>query len=195
MPDLGQFSMDPDAAVTLPGHLYYNPKTYELEQEAIFARTWQYVAHVSRLQSPGDYVVKDIGQQSVFVVRTADGELKGFHNVCQHRAHPLLNGQGQLSGRITCPYHAWAYGLDGVLQFARGSENVAGFKCSEIRLQPVRIDTLCGFVFVNMDNDALSIAELHAGLEKEIRPCHPTLKYCSKPTRIRTTWQRTGRTR
>ena len=105
--DLAHFSDDPDNAWTLPGHYYYDEAVYADELERIFYRNWQYVCHISQLKTPGRYVVRDIGSQSVVVLRDTHGEIRGFHNVCQHRAHRLLEGEGQVRESITCPYHAW----------------------------------------------------------------------------------------
>ena len=84
---------------------------------------------------------------ATFVMRGKDGTLRGFYNVCAHRAHELLKGCGQTKV-ITCPYHAWSYHSDGRLRTARGSEKVAGFQADEFCLKQVKVDELCGFVFV-----------------------------------------------
>lgn len=164
---------DPAKAWTLPGYYYYDADIYRNELSRIFYRSWQYVCHVSCLREPGAYRVRDIGEQSLFVLRDHDGELRAFHNVCQHRAHRLLEGEGQVGQRIVCPYHAWAYAADGKLLFARGSEKMADFPHCEIRLQPVAIDRICGFLFVNLDVDAPSMADTYPGLEAEILALAP----------------------
>ena len=171
--DIGAFHSDPEQSYTLPGAFYFDPTIYAREQSAIFQRTWQYVCHVSKVASAGRYRVQDIGDQSVIVVRVESGELRAFHNVCQHRAHRLLEGEGDIRTSITCPYHAWTYALDGHLTRARGSERVAGFAKNAIRLSPVRVDELCGFIFVNLDPDAAPMSEWYAGLEAEIRALSP----------------------
>ena len=170
---LARFNPDPEHAFTLPGSYYYDAEVYAREAPAIFQRTWQYACHMARLAAPGDYFVRDIGDQSVVVLRGDDGELHAYHNVCQHRAHRLLEGRGSLPGVVICPYHAWTYELGGKLKHAPNSEHVAGFETSAFRLSPVRIDTLCGFVFVNLDADARPMAEVYAGLEAEIRSFSP----------------------
>ena len=125
--NLDWFVHDPERAWTLPGKYYYDPLIYRRELETIFYRNWQYACHVSRLAEPGMYFVRDIGDQSIVVLRDSGGEIRAFHNVCQHRAHRLLEGEGRVRDAITCPYHAWRYGLSGELRFARGSDQVAGF--------------------------------------------------------------------
>ncbi len=168
-----RFDTDPARSWTLPGNYYFDPEIYRTELERIFYRSWQYVCHGSRVRESGHYAVRDIGDQSVFVLRDGDGGLRAFHNVCQHRAHRLLEGEGEIGKRIVCPYHAWAYAPSGELAFARGSDGMAYFPKAEIRLQPVRVDTLAGFVFVNLDAEAASLGETYPGLEAEILALAP----------------------
>lgn len=176
---LARFDANPEQSFTLPGAYYHDPQVYGREMPAIFHRTWQYACHVSLLAAPGDYFVRDIGDQSVVVLRQNDGELRAFHNVCQHRAHRLvegrspLDGRGQSPGVVICPYHGWTYELGGDLKHAPNSDRVAGFDKAAICLSPVRLDSLCGFVFVNLDPDARPMAEVYAGLEDEIRSFSP----------------------
>jgi len=165
---LGRFVDDPEKSWTLPGHFYYDPEIYAQELESIFYRTWQYVCHGSRLSESGQYVVREIGDQSIVVIKDNNDVIRAYHNVCQHRAHRLLEGEGKINKRIVCPYHAWCYGLSGELQFARGSDQVRDFPKDEIQLQTVRVDTLCGFVFVNLDPDAIPMQEKYQELEQEI---------------------------
>ncbi|MEM7294795.1 MAG: Rieske (2Fe-2S) protein [Pseudomonadota bacterium] len=140
-----------ERAYALPGYLYYDPAVYAREQSQIFNRSWQYVCHVSRIVNPGDYCVRDIGDQSIVVVRGNDGTVSAFHNVCQHRAHRLVEGAGNTGSAITCPYHNWSYELGGALRHAPKSEHVVDFNKSAICLSGVRVEDLCGFIFVNLD--------------------------------------------
>jgi phenylpropionate dioxygenase-like ring-hydroxylating dioxygenase large terminal subunit len=155
----GKIDSHPARSYTLPGQFYYEPAIFAHEREAIFYRTWQLAGHVSQLAVPGDYLTLEVGEESVIVLRDGTGELRAFYNVCQHRAHRLLEGAGKLKAVITCPYHAWCYGLDGALRAARHSDQVAGFDTGAFSLQPVRVEELCGFVYVNLDPDAAPLAE------------------------------------
>ncbi len=173
---LSRLDQDPQKSWTLPGKYYFDPEIYARELESIFYRSWQYTCHRSRLANPGQYFVRDIGDQSIVVLRDTDGDLRAYHNVCQHRAHRLLEGEGQLARMITCPYHSWCYGLGGQLIAARGSEDMPDFPRDEIRLQSVRVDEICGFIFVNLDQQAVPLAETFIGLEQEILDLAPNAK-------------------
>ncbi len=154
---------------TLPASYYTDPEIFELEKERIFFRTWQYVGHKSQVAKPGDYMTTTIVDQGVFVIRGRDGELRAFYNVCQHRAHELLEGTGNVKAVITCPYHAWAYAPDGSLRAARNCESVKGFDKSDFGLKPVRVEEFCNLIFVNLDDDAVPLAQQAPNLEASIR--------------------------
>lgn len=101
---------------TLPASMYRDPAQFERERREIFARNWSLFTWADGIPEPGDYVSGVLAGYPVFVVRGDDGKVRGFHNVCRHRAAELLGaGTGQCNRVITCPYHAWAYGRDGRL--------------------------------------------------------------------------------
>ena len=153
---------------------YTDPAIFQQERERIFFRTWQYVCHAQEVASPGDYRVFEVADQSLFVVRGADEKLRAFYNVCQHRAHELLTGAGNRK-LISCPYHAWIYTLDGRLKRARGADEVAGFDASRICLTELRLETFCGFVFVNLDPEAASMKSWYANAEEDLRRYVPEI--------------------
>ena len=106
------------------------------------------------------------------MVRTRDGVLKAFYNVCKHRAHELLQGEGR-TARITCPYHAWTYDLGGRLIKAPHTEALVDFDPSTICLDEVQVEAFCGFIYVNLDPDATPLAEQSGQLGEEIRRWAP----------------------
>jgi phenylpropionate dioxygenase-like ring-hydroxylating dioxygenase large terminal subunit len=171
---LARVDRDPARSYTLPGFYYYDREIFERETRAIFHHTWQYVGHVSMLREPGSYIVREIVDQSVLVLRDRSGGLKAFFNVCQHRANRLREGEGRLpAAAITCPYHTWTYDLGGNLRKARGSERVAGFDPAEFGLKPVALDSFLGFLFVNLDGKAPPLAEVAGDLAAEIASFSP----------------------
>ena len=168
------FVDDPGRSYTLPARYYWDPEVHAREMDAIFGHGWVCLGHGETLGETGDYTTFVVGDQNVLVVRGKDGVLRGFHNVCSHRAHELLQGAGRTKV-ITCPYHAWSYHIDGTLRTARGSEKVAGFSKDEFCLKPVGAEEFCGFIFVNLDNHAAPLAEQSGGLEADIRGFAPDL--------------------
>ena len=167
------FHTDPARSYTLPGRYYFDREIYQRENSAIFSRTWQYVGHISMLTDPGDYIVAEIGGESIVILLNNQKNLQAFYNVCQHRAHRLLEGRGHIRHRIVCPYHTWTYNLDGDLNHARGTDQLPEFDKSRFGLKAIRVDTLCGFIFVNLDTSAATLSDAYPGLEMEIRSFSP----------------------
>jgi choline monooxygenase len=167
-----RFTADPTRSAALPGYLYSDPNVFAEEKKRLFYKSWQIVAHDSELPTTGDYVCATVVDQSVFVLRGADGDARAFFNVCQHRAHELLTGKGNVKSVIVCPYHAWSYELDGSLRSARATRNLPDFDPKEYGLAPVRLERHLGFLFVNLDDDAPSLSgpagEMFADMAREL---------------------------
>ena len=111
-------------ATALPARFYTGEGTAAIDQTAVFNRHWQYVCHSSQIADEGDYVVSVLGQLPVIVIRTAEG-LRGYHNVCRHRAGPLAQCSGKGAKQLRCRYHGWTYNLDGSLRTAVGTTNLS----------------------------------------------------------------------
>jgi choline monooxygenase len=156
------------SAAPLEPRFYRDPALAELEEERIFARSWQLVAHASQLANPGDYLTGTAGSQPVLVVRGDDGELRGFRNVCRHRGSRLLTGSGRCGKAIRCLYHGWTYRLDGQLIGVPEGRSIPTLDKAELGLFPARVEVLAGFVFVNLDIHAAPLAEQVAGLPERL---------------------------
>ena len=173
---------DPQASFTLPSYLYTDPQVYELEKELIFYRTWQYVAPLSCFSKAGDYVTLQLCDQNLFVMMGGDDELRGFYNVCQHRAHELLPpGSGNVSKNIVCPYHAWAFEREGDLRGAPRSNKRPGFNKADYSLKQTRLEVFLGCVFINLDPDAQPLHEIAGDLEVDVRAKVPFLDNLKVP--------------
>jgi carnitine monooxygenase subunit len=166
---------DPAASMSLHAATYLEPQWFDLDQRAIIGRTWQWWCHRERLAEPGSYVAGDVAGMPIVVVRDHAGDLRGFYNVCRHRAHELVNGHGQARAFV-CPYHAWTYNLDGRLIAARHTSDLIDFELSDHCLVPVRVEEFAGFVFVNLDDDAVSLAEQSGELAAEISRWAPDIE-------------------
>ena len=170
LPSLAQPLTDtPETSFTLSSAYYTDPGVFELEKEKIFYRSWQYVAPRQSFTSPGDYVVVDICEQSVFVILGDDFKLRAFYNVCRHRAHELLQGQGNVASAIVCPYHAWTYKKNGALRHARNTADLANFCLEDYSLKSIQLEEFIGCVFVNLNAKAQCLSDLVADLETDIR--------------------------
>lgn len=161
------YHANPAQSLSLRKEAYVEPHWFDMDRRHIIGRSWQWVCHIEKLREPGQYVSIDVAGQPIFVVCGKDGKLKAFYNVCKHRAHELVFGEGRKSV-ISCPYHAWAYNLDGQLLRAPHTENLVNFSVSDICLDQVQVEVFCGFVYVNLDPTAPSLVAQSGDLRQEI---------------------------
>ncbi|MGI9385926.1 MAG: aromatic ring-hydroxylating oxygenase subunit alpha [Methyloligellaceae bacterium] len=159
---------------SLEGRYYTDSAIFDREMNTTFVNTWQFACHVSELAEPGDFATFTVAGENLFCIRGRDGEVRGFYNVCQHRAHELVKGKGNCK-LVVCPYHAWSYELDGRLRSGPNVKAVEGFDRAEIRLSEISVEVFCGFVFVNLDPDAKPMAEWFPGAEDELRAFVPDI--------------------
>jgi choline monooxygenase len=159
-PNPSPFSIDSDIAKawTLPSHLYTDASVFADEKEKIFARTWQVVGHASQVANPGDFFTTELMGEPLLFVRGVDGKLRGFYNVCRHRAGPPAKGCGSRK-LFRCGYHGWTYGLDGALISATEIEGVEGFRPEDFALMPVKTEEWFNLVFANLDSEAQPLLE------------------------------------
>lgn len=138
--------------------LYADAETFSRERAAVFERSWRLVGHELMLSQPGDFLTDEIAGKPILLVKDATG-VRGFHNVCRHRAGPLATeAQGRCAGEIVCRYHGWRYALDGRLKAARDFGAAQGFDPREFSLVPVRTDRWRGFLFATLDDAAEPVA-------------------------------------
>ena len=158
--------------LSLAAKYYTNPEVFKLETNGLLARTWQFAGHASQLKEMGDYFTFDMAGESLFCIKGRDGEIRTFYNVCQHRAHQLVSGQGQ-TRVVVCPYHAWTYELTGELRAGPNIKVVEGFDKSSICLTSVRTEVFLGFIFVNLDKDAKPMDEWFPNVRTELESYIP----------------------
>lgn len=169
------YDPDPARALSLNAAAYTDAAWFAADRAGILAKSWQWVAHVEKLRSPGSYVTADIAGRPIAIVRDKEGVLRAFYNVCKHRAHELLQGEGTTT-RIMCPYHAWVYRLSGELVRAPETEALEDFDTRDICLDAVQVTEFAGFVFVNLDPDAAPLQAQAGNLETEIRHWAPDIE-------------------
>ncbi len=157
---------------TLAARYYTDPDVFAAEQAGLLARTWQFGCHASDLAEPGAYATFEIAGESLFAVRGQDDKIRVFYNVCQHRAHQLVQGTGT-TRVVVCPYHAWTYELTGQLRSGPNLNAVEGFDTSSVCLTEVRTEELLGFVFVNLDPDAAPMEDWFPRVRAELEDWVP----------------------
>lgn len=125
---------------------------YERELECLFPTRWNCVAHVSEIPTPGSYVIRRVGDESVIVVRDRDGNIHVLKNQCRHRSMTLCIESGGQRSVFECPYHGWTYGLRGELIGVTAERHMyESLDKSALCLERFAVETRWGFVFARPD--------------------------------------------
>jgi choline monooxygenase len=146
------------APETLPALWYHDPAVYARERQAIFRRHWWPLAREAEVGEPGSYAAGEVAGWPAFVIRAKDGALRGFHNVCRHRAGPLVRQAAGRCAALTCGYHGWRYDLDGRLRSAPGLTLGRDLDPAEFSLFGLRVASWNGLVFACLDAAAPELA-------------------------------------
>jgi len=132
---------------------YWKQEYHDLEVEKIWKKTWQMACREDEIPNVGDYYVYDIAHLSYLVVRTEDG-IVAHQNICLHRGRLLKDCSGKGAAEFMCPYHGWAWNLDGSIKRITTEWDFPGVREDVAKLPPVKVATWEGFVFINPDPDA-----------------------------------------
>jgi phenylpropionate dioxygenase-like ring-hydroxylating dioxygenase large terminal subunit len=149
-----------------PGR-YLEPGFMALEADRLWPRVWQVAGRVAEIPNPGDWITYDLLDLAIIVVRGEDGVVRGFQNVCPHRGSRLVDGRGS-SPRFVCPYHCWAFELDGALAAVPEREGFPPLDARRQALRRVAVEAAAGFVFVHPDPDAEPLAAWLEGISEEL---------------------------
>ncbi len=146
---------------TLHGRDYTSEEVWEQERERIWFGDWVCIGRSEEVAAPGDYLVRDLAGESIFVVRNREGLLRCFYNVCSHRGTKFLDddARGNVRKAFRCPYHAWTFDLDGRLIGTPNVREEELFDRADYPLSPIAIGEYAGFLFVNLSPDPRPLME------------------------------------
>ncbi|KIX02666.1 uncharacterized protein Z518_08608 [Rhinocladiella mackenziei CBS 650.93] len=139
---------------SIPDGFYHYPAIYQLERRAIFSKRWFLVSHKARYRHVGDFSQYEMAGFNFVVVKNKEEAIVGFHNICRHRAFPVVQDTSGTARIFSCKYHGWSYDLNGKLTKAPRftSDSAPSFDGSKIRLFPIHVHVdRNGFVYVNLD--------------------------------------------
>jgi choline monooxygenase len=159
-----------EKAFTIPAPWYFDTRIAQLERESVFAANWQVVGRLDQVRQPGQFFTIDVNQEPLLIVRSEDGKLRGFYNVCRHHAAAVEPQATGCARQFRCPYHGWTYGNDGALKGMVEFEGVCNFERKDNGLVPVRVDTWENFVLVNLDGKAAPLNEFLGKVPSIVSP-------------------------
>jgi choline monooxygenase len=158
-----------ERAETIPAAWYREPAFHAFDREAVFARTWQHVGHVSQIPHVGDHLVAMVANRPILVVRGEDGRARAFYNVCRHRGGPVAPKPGHAQ-MLQCRYHGWTYGLDGMLRGVPHFNRTELFDRKDYGLVPVRLGDWQGLLFVHLGAESEPLEAVVTGIAGRLAP-------------------------
>lgn len=142
----------------IPAYRYFSREYAQLEKEKLWPKVWQFACWGQDIPNPGDIHVYRILDRSVLIVRQRDGGVKAFINACLHRGRELCEEHSH-QAELKCPYHFFTWGLDGGLKWTPSKWDFPQVDEAKFRLPEIRVEEWNGFLFVNFDSNAPSLAE------------------------------------
>lgn len=164
----------------MPAARYVDPQFHELEMAHLWRKTWLYAVHASELPEAGSYKLFERLGLSIIISRGRDGEIRAFHNICRHRASPLLSERCGKARRFTCPYHAWTYNEHGALIGVPEAHNFGNLERSQRGLLSVRCESWRGLVYINLDEGAAPLEQFIGPIHRQIAATYPLEELCVK---------------
>jgi len=139
---------------------YFSKDWMKKEWDHLWTKIWHVGGHISDIEEAGDWVRHNMMAESVIMVRQKDGSIKAFYNACQHRGNRLVFEDIGGGEAITCSYHGWKWGNDGVLEQVQNPEDVIGGNpCGKLKLVELKCEVWAGFIWYNMDPEAQQLLE------------------------------------
>jgi Rieske 2Fe-2S family protein len=152
----------------LPREFYTDADIFSFDLDAIHHRSWILVGFEVELPTPGTTLAFNIGRSPVVVVRGRDMALRAFHNSCRHRGAQICPNGLMKRPRLVCPYHQWAYDLEGRLVHA--TRMAPDFDPAEHGLRPVALRTIAGTVYVCLSETPPDFEAFHDAFEPMLAP-------------------------
>jgi nitrite reductase/ring-hydroxylating ferredoxin subunit len=140
-------------------HRYIDPAYAKKELETLWKTTWQFACREEHIPEVGDYYVYDLAHYSFIVTRVSRNEIRAYYNACLHRGTKLrASGTEGCANEFRCPFHGWSWNIDGTNKNVTCDWDFPHVEKKDLCLPQARVETLGGFVFVNMDGNAPSLA-------------------------------------
>ncbi|BBX09058.1 aromatic ring-hydroxylating oxygenase subunit alpha [Mycolicibacterium aichiense] len=177
-----------------------DPEHWKLEQQAIFRKTWLQMGRVELIPKKGNYITRELPSvgpgTSIIIVNDGD-EVRAFYNLCRHRGNKLVWNDypgEEVSGscrQFVCKYHAWRYSLKGDLTFIQQEQEFFDVDKADYPLKPVRCEVWEGFIFVNFDDDAVSLEEYLGEFGQGLKgyPFHEMTEHYSYRATVGSNWK------
>jgi phenylpropionate dioxygenase-like ring-hydroxylating dioxygenase large terminal subunit len=157
-----------------PGHalqreFYTDPQIFDADMQRMLLRHWFCAAHMSDLPAAGDFLLVELGAESVIIVRNRNDEIRALVNVCRHRGSRVCTTRSgkAAASRFTCPYHAWTYDLNGRLIAA--AQMAEPFDRDQHGLKSLQVRVVAGLIFTTFASQPLDFSGAERALVQSAR--------------------------
>lgn len=156
----------------LPAIAFKDKDIYEQECDKIFAQGWASIGCGQQISKPGDILPIRIAGQSLIAIRNKQGEIGVFHNICRHKAAPLVDEPCNKRS-LVCPYHKWSFKIDGELlsaprYFGNDNKVMTAEDKADKGLIKVRFAVWWDIIFVNIDGKAEPFEDFIKPLDEQL---------------------------
>jgi len=156
-----------DTTGRVPFWVYSDPEIYRQELDRIwYGPHWLYCALEAEMPAVGDFKTTTLGERPVIVIRSAEDEISVLENRCAHRGVKFCQARSGHAKDLLCPYHQWAYDLNGNLlgvPFRRGVRRQGGmpadFDPAQHGLRRLRVEVVNGVVWASFSAETPSFRE------------------------------------
>jgi nitrite reductase/ring-hydroxylating ferredoxin subunit len=146
---------------------YVSQAWHDAEVTKVWRKAWQFACRTDQLRDVGDHVIYEVAGDSLIVMRTGPDEIKAYFNACLHRGRKLRAQGGKVS-ELRCPFHSFAWNLDGTVKDIPCVWDFSHVKPEEFKLPQAKVGTWSGFVFVNPDPDGEPFEDFIGSLATEL---------------------------
>ena len=138
-----------------PASIFLSSERFEREQANVFRKFAVPVTVSALLGQPGSVLAHDGYGVPLLLMRDRDGVVRAFLNACMHKGSKLVEDcEPRKAGKVTCPYHAWTFALDGRLVGVPREETIADFDKAERGLAELACREAGGLIWVMLDRNA-----------------------------------------
>ncbi len=158
--DLGEI----DQCGEIKTHIYHSEEVFKQEQQSVFHDGAFIVGHETMLKEAGDHTAFDHLGKPIILTRARDGKIHAFLNACRHRGVRLVDGdEVKRRPSMVCPYHNWAYGMDGKLIAVPLEESFPDLDKTCRSLKSLPCEVRHGLIWVNPNPDGKLNLDEHLG--------------------------------
>ena len=165
---------DPDLGYDIiPKERYTSPEFMQLEWDRMWTKVWLMGAWIGDLQNPGDYVVTEIGKESIVITRDENGDYNAFYNVCSHRGNQVAYGKGGNTKTFRCSYHLWEYNLRGEIVNVPDQETFPqGVPCEKLAIVKLPCAAWGAWVWFSLNPDVEPLEDFLGMIPEHLDPYH-----------------------